>query len=595
MAGSNPAAVLEAMLGGLPATASPTPIYQDHAACAAQDGMAAADFGVLVALTGRPSWSVQDLALRQRERGAAAALLDAYRRYGSDFLQYLWGDFALVIVDSKARRVLAAVDRLGRHPVYYAQIPGGLVFGSTADCVRGHPGVDNRLSLQGLFNYMYFHMVPSPGTIYHAQHKLPAAHYLDFRQNQTTVVNYWQPAFTEAEGASAAVLADELHTLILDAVSQCNEEPRLGAFLSGGLDSSTVAGMLARLRPDQAQTYSIGFAVDGYDEMEYARIASRHFGTQQHEYYVSPQDVADAVPLIARNYDEPFGNSSAVPAYYCARMAAQDGVARLLAGDGGDELFAGNERYAKQFLFEHYQRLPGLVRSAVLEPALQRLPTSLPLVSKSRSYVRQANIPLPDRMETYNFLHRLDPAQLFCDDFLAEVDPGAPLTWLRENYHRPDQGSALNRMMYLDWQRTLADNDLRKVNRMCTLAGVEVMYPLLDDRLLEFSCRVPSALKLKGQQLRYFYKQAMSGFLPDSILKKTKHGFGLPFGIWMREHPPLQELAYDSLLALGRRSFLRPEFIDQAVALHRGGHASYYGELVWILMMLELWLEHHDL
>lgn len=588
-------AELESMIQGLFTPAGHTGLAEDQAACAAPvQGMHRQDDGLLSVIVGQPHWSATELAERQQAQGAAAALCTAYRRHGTDLFRHLRGAFALAILDRRSRRLLAAVDRMGRHPLYYAEIPGGLVFGSTADSVRAHPGVDGGVSLQGLFNYVYFHMVPSPGTVYQAQRKLPAAHYLDYRDGRATVAGYWQPAFEEPDGVSTAALADELQTLILDAVNRSSDTDSVGAFLSGGLDSSTVAGMLARLRAGAARTYSIGFAVDGYDEMAYARIAARHFDTRQHEYYVTPEDVADAVPLIARSYDEPFGNSSAVPAYYCARLAAADGVTRLLAGDGGDELFAGNERYARQFLFEHYRRLPRTVRAGLLEPALRRLPGGLPLVRKSLSYVNQANVPLPDRLESYNFLHRHAPGEMFDADFLAAVDLEQPLRVLRELYHRPSQGSPLNRMMYLDWQRTLADNDLRKVNRMCALAGVDVVYPLLDDALVEFSCRVPSALKLKGRQLRHFYKRAMDGFLPEAIIKKSKHGFGLPFGIWMREHRPLQELAYDSLLALKNRAYLRPAFIDRAMELHRSGHASYYGELVWVLMMLELWLEQHD-
>ncbi|MEA3642871.1 MAG: asparagine synthase C-terminal domain-containing protein, partial [Lamprobacter sp.] len=313
-------------------------------------------------------------------------------------------------------------------------------------------------------------------------------------------------------------------------------------------------------------------------------------GLKAHEYYVTPEDVVEAVPLIAASYDEPFGNSSALPAYFCARLAAETGVTHLLGGDGGDELFAGNERYAKQGVFEHWNRIPGPLRKRLLEPLFTRLPRAVPLVSKARSYVEQARIPLPDRLQTYNHLHRLPLHELFETDFLEQIDTEAPWQLMRALYQRPQQASSINRMLYLDWQQTLADNDLRKVTRMCQLAGVDVVYPMLDDDVLEFSCRVPTSLKLRPGQLRYFYKEAVRGFLPLEIIEKKKHGFGLPFGVWMHDHQPLRELAYDSLLRLKGRGFLRSAFVDRLIQLHREEHAAYHGEMVWILMMLELWI-----
>jgi asparagine synthase (glutamine-hydrolysing) len=295
--------------------------------------------------------------------------------------------------------------------------------------------------------------------------------------------------------------------------------------------------------------------------------------------------------LIANYYDEPFGNSSALAAYYCAKLAKENGIKRLLAGDGGDEIFAGNERYAKQMLFEHYHQLPGFVTSA-LETCLNRLPGALAnqkIPFKAKRYIEQAKAGMPDRLQDYNFLHRHNPADIFNGDFLARVDTSRPLQQLRNCYQLPKDASTLNRMLYMDWKTTLHDNDLVKVNRMCELVGVEVSYPLLDQRIVNLSCRIPSANKLNGQKLRWFYKQAMTGFLPDQIINKSKHGFGLPFGIWLKDHQPLKELAYDAIHNLKKREYFKPEFLDHAIEMHQSIHASYYGELIWILMMLELW------
>jgi asparagine synthase (glutamine-hydrolysing) len=231
----------------------------------------------------------------------------------------------------------------------------------------------------------------------------------------------------------------------------------------------------------------------------------------------------------------------------------------------------------------------------LLEPLLNKLPGNLAKVAKARSYVHQANIPLPDRLQTYNFLNRLGVTNIIDDDLMQSIDVELPLHLDRELYHEPKSATRLNRMLYLDWHHTLADNDLRKVNRMCELAGIEVEYPMLDDHLVEFSTRVSSTRKMRGNRLRDFYKRAIADFLPDQIINKSKHGFGLPFGVWMEEHPGLQQLAGDNLERMRRRRYIKPAFIDEIQRLHREQHAGYYGEFIWAAVMLELWLTAHGI
>ncbi len=368
-----------------------------------------------------------------------------------------------------------------------------------------------------------------------------------------------------------------------------------GAFLSGGLDSSTVSGMFAKhLRPKSAPTFSIGFEAQGYDETEYARIAARHFGTEAHEYYVTPEDIYTAVRDIAAAFDEPFGNSSAIPVYFCARLAREHGVERMLAGDGGDELFAGNSRYAKQLVFERYGRVPAALRAGLLEPLLLGTPLGrLPLAGKAASYIRQAQVPLPDRLQSYNFLHRHAADEVFAPGLLGRIDTDAPLRALRAEYGEHAAAPAVDRMLFLDWKFTLHDNDLVKVNGMCGLAGIDVGYPMLDESLVRMSCRIPATLKLRDGELRWFYKHATRDFLPGEIIRKKKHGFGLPFGVWLTGHAGLRELATASLGRLRERGLFNGAFLDALLDMQRDVHAAYYGELVWVLMVLELWLEAH--
>lgn len=549
------------------------------------------------ALTGRPRFSDAELAARAQQQGVAAVLLQEFLRHGERVVGALFGSFALVILDSEKNRALLAVDRFGIERLFYAPYRDGLIFATSADTLTRHPALPRKLSPQGLFHYVYFHCLPSPNSAYEHISKLKLGEMVLVGDGRIRAQAYQTVRFIDNGAADEAALADELRARLETAVRRdCGDDKAVGAFLSGGLDSSTVAGYLAKVRPGDraAQTFTMGFEAKGYDESGFARTVAHHFGTEHHEYYVTPEDVLAGVPQAAAYYDEPFGNSSAVAAYYCAKLAKEKGVSVMLAGDGGDELFAGNTRYAKQGIFEHYHRLPaGLRRHGIEAPLTWIRAEQLPLLRKLASYIAQANVPLPDRLQSYNFLHRIALETVFTPEFLAQVQPELPLQQLRESYWQCEADNPVDRMLHLDWKFTLADNDLVKVSGMCQLAGVEVRYPMLDDELVAFSTRIPAQLKLRGQELRYFYKRALGGFLPESTITKSKHGFGLPFGVWMRTDPRLQALAYDSLASLKGRGFIRAEFLDEAVKQHREGHAAYYGELVWILMMLELWLQSH--
>ncbi len=562
-------------------------------ACAIR-GCSLSDHDTCCAIAGNVDWLRKEFGDIQLKQGPAHALLTAYRRHGADLLLAIGGRFSLFVWDRVEKAGLIACDRFAQTPVYWAQGPAEeLVFGPTASSVVSILGQTPSLSDQAIFNYLYFHMVPGPATAFEGVNKLLAAHALVATDGAWRVRRYWEPDFRENADASMTEACEELRGLLSSSVARLASGADSGAFLSGGLDSSTVAGLLAK-HQTQPKTYSIGFNAEGYDEIRYARLASERFQTRFNTYYVTPDDVLAELPKIAAAYDEPFGNSSALPAYFCARLAVSDGRTRLLAGDGGDELFAGNERYAKQEVFEHYGKWPAWGRRLILEPLLFRLlPEAGGLFGKARSYVRQANIPLPDRLQTYNFLNRLGARAIVTDALLDAVDVSLPLQLDRDLYRQPRTASRLNRMLYLDWQHTLADNDLRKVNRMCQLAGVEVEYPMLDDHLVEFSTRVSSRRKMRSNRLRDFYKRAFKDFLPEEIIDKPKHGFGLPFGVWMSEHQGLQQLAEDNLSRMRRRDYVRAEFIDEILRLHREHHAGYYGEFIWILTMLELWLTAH--
>lgn len=500
------------------------------------------------------------------------------------------GHFA-VAIGLPSGRCFMATDRFAAHSICFTEGAQGLRFAERADELgEGRTEIDP----QAIYDYLYFHMIPSPRTVWRGVRRLPPGHFVWHEGGETEVGSYWTPRFKAPGTAQFAPLAEEFRQLLRRSVARALDGSKPACFLSGGTDSSTVAGLIGEVAGRPAASYSIGFDAAGYDEMAFARIAARRFGTEHHEYYVTPDDLVRAIPLAATHLDQPFGNSSALPAYYCALEAKKDGVSRLLAGDGGDELFGGNARYAKQRVFGWYQQVPGALRRGLLEPALSpRATASVPLVKKARSYVEQARVPLPARSEMYNLLLRLGPQQILTPGFLARVETQEPLRQQQAVWDAADAPDELNRTLAFDWRYTLAENDLAKVRYSTSMAGVEVAYPLLDDELLSFSLRLPVDYKLRGLNLRWFFKEALRGFLPDEIIAKKKHGFGLPFGVWATRHEALRRLATDSLQGAVHRGLVQARFVDELLSTHLPAHPGYYGEMVWILMMLEQWLRQH--
>jgi asparagine synthase (glutamine-hydrolysing) len=349
---------------------------------------------------------------------------------------------------------------------------------------------------------------------------------------------------------------------------------------------------LSEASSGRAKTFTIGFAHAKYDEVHYAEIAARHFKTEQHNYYLTPKDVVALLPEVSRVSDEPFGNSSIIPAYYCAKMAKEEGVSLMLAGDGGDEIFAGNSRYVDQAVFELYGQLPNVLRRGLIEPIVN-VPgfERLPLLRRARGYIRQASLPMPDRLENYNFYHTADLVQVLEADFLAAIDPAEPLANMREAFGRSASPALVKRMMHLDLKIALADNDLRKVNMACAMAGVAVAYPFLDDDVVEFSAQIPAGLLLRRFERRWFFRQAVKDFLAPETLAKRKHGFGMPFAEWPRQDPELHAIAMDCLAGFQRRHYLRADFLER---LRNGAEGASHDGLVWDIMMLELWMRERE-
>tara|TARA_R110001583_G_scaffold154316_1_gene305985 strand:+ start:13643 stop:15391 length:1749 start_codon:yes stop_codon:yes gene_type:complete len=515
----------------------------------------------------------------------------------------LEGHFAVVISQPLQNRCWIYADRFASHRLYFCQIKTDNTgqqsnqFWVSDNLQHLKQRQDQRsgaeLSQQALVSYLFFHMIPSPETIYKDIYCLQPAELIRWDGTEIKRQPGWTPRFDQTSQQSAPELADELLSLMREVVPEYCQQGRTGCFLSGGLDSSSIAGLVSETLPN-TDVFSIGFPIEQYNELDYARTAVNHFGLKGHEYIMSPEDVVAALPQVIASMDQPFGNSSVMPAYFCAKLAKTYGIDQLIAGDGGDELFAGNERYASQLKLDRLrQRLRPLI--GIMDLSLLQLPwpDSPALLGKAKSLTRQLKMSVPQNLEYFNFLNLIDRDAIFSAALLAATDQHEPDQRCQMLFDQPQNANVLDRMLYMDWKHTLADNDLIKVNNMCRLAGVEVAYPLLDDRLVDFALKIPAEIKLVPGDLRHLYKKAMTGFLPEKIIHKTKHGFGLPFGLWTAEHKGLRNLAYDAIASLDQYDLFRPGFIDDVKRRHQQEHAKHYGELIWILMVLALWLDRN--
>lgn len=546
----------------------------------------------IFAVIGRPRYSHNCVNGEASDSSRLEGWFGAFLSEPEEIDSRMSGHFALYYVDFSARRILLATDRFGSFPIYYRRVGNGFAFADRADALFNELP---RLSTQGLFDYLYFHCVPGPGSVHEEVHRVEPGSVLVWEDGRLTEQVYWnrrakEPLYDDFGNART----DFRRYLRQSVEDECNNETT-GAFLSGGTDSSTVVGLLAERSERRVRSYSIGFDVPGYDEADYARLAADHFGTEHRDYYVTPDDLVKRLPDIAVRLDQPFGNSSLLPALICAELAAEDGVTKLLAGDGGDELFGGNTRYAKQRIFGWYEMIPGPARRLFLDP-LSHLTVAarVPVLRKIRNYINQARIPLPDRLETYNLLEREGVVDIFTRTFLQDVVVEHPRLLQRQVWEELSAEHLIDRMLEFDWKFTLADNDLRKVRYAASIAGVDVGFPLLSNELADFSLRLKPDWKVRGTNLRWFFKRALSDFLPQEIIRKKKHGFGLPFGRWVCEHPTLRDIAVPSVIGLVDRGLVQEQYVKLLLEDRLPKYPNFYGEMVWILMMLELWLQAHS-
>jgi len=520
-----------------------------------------------------------------------------YLEYGLDFLRELRGAFVLALWDRRAKTLLAATDRFGVKTLCYSSSPTGILFASQPRGILASGRISKAINAKALLNYLNFTIVPAPLCAFEGIRKLPPATFLTWKDGLVSLGQYWEMKYGEDSETAQEKLAQELLERMQEGVRRTSSDrpiSRLGCFLSGGTDSSSVVGLLTRVKQSPVTSLSIGFAEERFNELEYAEIAARHFGSQLVVSRFGPEDAFRILPQVVELYDEPFANSSVIPTYHCQVLARERGIEVMLAGDGGDELFGGNERYRTQQIYELYKKIPGLLRRRLLEPAVSHLSLDAPGIGgKIRRYIETSNMPNPDRYFRWSTLQHFPPAEILGS---AMCFPNGDLLDIpRGHYNAAQATHELNRLLYIDVKMTLGDNDLPKVVRAAELAGITVRFPYLDHPLAEFSGRIPANLKVRGLEKRYLFKQATRDLLPRAILKKKKHGFGLPIGMWLKTDPKMRGLAEEVLHdpRTYQRGYFQRDFIQKTFAAMDQDDTPFYGDVLWPFLMLELWHRRH--
>ena len=478
------------------------------------------------------------------------AIVHAYEEYGAKCVDHLRGMFAFALWDERSQQLFIARDRVGKKPLYYSLTGNGtLVFGSELKSLLEHPAIKCETNVDALDAYLSFGYVPDPLSIFRGIVKLPPGHHLSFVDGRVTVEQYWDFSYAPAEVKKEEDYLDELRALLDEAVRlRLVSDVPLGAFLSGGVDSSAVVGLMSRASSQPVKTFSIGFEEDSYNELKFARVAAKHFGTDHHEFIVTP-DICDIVDELVWHFDEPFADSSAIPTYMVSKLARQY-VTVVLSGDGGDELFAGYTRYQVDRKRSKLSRLPRVVRERMMRPVSANLPHG----AWGRNYLRNVSLdPLDRYIDNISIFTELNKLALYTDDLKSSVAQGPIGASMFRSYAASiETGDALDPLLYLDSKTYLPGDILTKVDRMSMAASLEARVPLLDHKLIEFVTRIPASLKMKGLETKYIFKRAMRGLVPDEILERPKQGFGMPMQEWINLQ--LRGRIHDTLTSSARAS-----------------------------------------
>lgn len=528
---------------------------------------------------------------RFRTRSDTETIVHLYEDEGPGLLRHLNGMFGLAIWDSRRQQLLLARDRLGKKPLVYRDEPGRLLFASELKSLLEVPGLPRRIEPEALDQYLAYQYVPHPLTILKGFHKLPPGHYALWRDGQLTVESYWQPDFNQEDVRRPEDDRDQLRALLSSAVEmRLQSEVPLGAFLSGGVDSTVVVGLMQKLSGQKVRTFSIGFPVAEYDETRYARLVAERFGTEHEEFRVEP-DALGILPKLVWHYDEPFADSSAIPTWYVSQMTRRR-VTVALTGDGGDELFAGYPRYRAVALARHFDRLPRPIRCLAAAGLWQRLPASPRQKSFRRRLKRFAEmLSLPHWPRYLGWIaifNEARRAELYHGDFIAELPNDDPIRFLLDAAARCSSRDPVTATSLVDLVTYLPCDLMTKVDIASMAHGLECRQPMLDYRVVELAARMPLARKFRRGKGKRILLEAFGDLIPREVVERKKMGFGVPLDHWFRG--PLaafaREVLYDRRTR--QRGLFEPAAVESLLESHIAGQFDHAYRL-WSLLVLELW------
>lgn len=518
-------------------------------------------------------------------------IIHLYEEKGTDCLSYLRGPFAFAIWDEKKQRLFIARDRIGKKPIYYTYRNKDLIFASEIKAILQDAQVSVEVNRSAITDYLSYGYVPTPESMFKGIMKLPPAHFMIYEKGNIKIEKYWELDFSKKVKMSEREYCDKTMRLLEECTKiRLVSDVPLGAFLSGGIDSSAIVYMMSKLSSRPVKTFSIGFDEESYNELKYAKIIAEAFKTEHHEYIVKPNAIK-LLPKLIWHYNEPYADSSALPSFYVAEMTRQK-VKVALNGDGGDEDFGGYERFMAARFAEIFRKVPSSVRDKIIKIIVKKMPESLDFrdfTTRLKRFLLMASMPYRDRH--YNWVtifrdHEKD--DLFSDEFKGESINRSSIYYLENAFKGCSSKDVVDQVMSVDINTSLLDDLLVKMDIATMANSLEGRSPLLDHKMMEFAASMPSNMKIKGTRLKYIFKKALSKALPKEILSRGKMGFGLPIDRWFRNE--LKDYSYEILMSdscIGRKYFKR-ESIKKILDDHLNGKINH-GSRIWSLINLELW------
>lgn len=521
-------------------------------------------------------------------------IVHLYEKYGVDCVQHLRGMFAFAIWDEVAKTLFIARDRVGKKPLLYShQKNGDLIFGSEFQAVLKHPDISREVDFDAIDSYLTYLCVPAPKTAFKQIRKLEPGHWMRWKNGEIETKRYWLPDFSKKIKITQEEAEDETLRILREATKmRLISEVPLGAFLSGGVDSSAIVALMAQESEKPVKTFSIGFEEQDFSELKYARQVAEHVGAEYNEFIVKP-NALEVLPILVKHYGEPYADSSAIPTYYVAKETRKF-VTVALNGDGGDESFAGYERHAAMRLAEQYNHVPKFVRKLFIEPPINLFPTSELNKSRVRDvqrFLKAASLPKTERyfrwMSTF---YRDAKESLYTKDFVETVSQNDPIEVL-EKWFSKANGSGIVDTTLLTDQMTYLPNDLLvKVDIASMANSLEARSPFLDHKVIEFAASLPENIKMKRIETKSLLKKVAAKLVPSEVIYRRKMGFGVPIGNWFRSN--MKNFVKDILLSEKslKRGIAKPEIIEKYVREHTEAEKDHTFQ-IWTLLMLELWFQ----